>query len=132
MIEIDRTVTTNNELAAVLREYPQLTTLLGFRASLIVQGFITENIPSLNIHCARIPEYVGLGAIANALSAGDYHQVATLHEMVSKIDSGKVIDEEPYTMDPGQPYWQNELIAYQAAIPLIQRLSQKALNTAQV
>ncbi len=127
-ISLDRTVKNNQELAAILKDYPNLQVLLGFRASLIVQGFITEALPSLNIHCARLPDYAGLEAISKALNEGAYEQVATLHEMVSKIDSGKVLDEEPYILEPTKPYWKNELTAYRAGVPLIQRLIHRVLN----
>ena len=73
----------------------------------------------LNIHACSLPDYGGLGSINKALTNNALSQNATLHEVISKIDSGKVVDEVPYQLKKELFYYKNEKIAYQAALKLL-------------
>ena len=48
-----------------------------------------------------------------------YYQKATLHRLIETIDSGEVISEIDYKLDPKKSYLANENIAYSAAIKLL-------------
>lgn len=114
------TITTNAELLELLSsDQPERVFL--FRAGLIVnRSVIGTGIPILNVHCARIPEYGGLGSIDRALADGAHEQVATLHRVTSRIDEGEVLRTAPYRLDPGESYRVNEDRAYEAGMALLQ------------
>lgn len=93
-----------------------------FRAGLIVsKSILGLGVDVLNVHCARIPEYGGLGSLPRALADGACDQVATLHRVTERIDRGEVLDTEPYNLDPTQSFRWNEDIAYEAGIRLLSR-----------
>ena len=54
-----------------------------------------------------------------ALKEKSYYQKATLHRLIETIDSGEVISEIDYKLDPKKSYLANENIAYSAAIKLL-------------
>jgi hypothetical protein len=91
-----------------------------FRAGLIVNRALLAAVREvLNIHCARLPEYGGLGAIPRALRRGDYRQCATMHRVTEQIDAGEVIATLPYDLDPARSYFDNEQVAYEAGMKLL-------------
>jgi folate-dependent phosphoribosylglycinamide formyltransferase PurN len=94
-----------------------------FRAGLIVgPAVLSTGVPVMNIHCARIPEYGGIGSIDRALRDGAYSQCATLHQVTTRIDEGEVHATEPYQLDPADGYCSNEDRAYDAGIRLLKRV----------
>jgi methionyl-tRNA formyltransferase len=112
-------ITNNDELFHFIRQY-RIERVYLFRAGLIISKKILElGVDILNTHCARIPDYGGLGAIPRALRDGAFDQVATLHRITQKIDEGKIIETEPYQLNPGLSYRRNEDIAYHAGIRLL-------------
>jgi len=93
-----------------------------FRAGLIINRIVLDSgAEILNTHCARVPEYGGLGAIARALRDNAFDQVATLHRVTQRIDEGEVIDTEPYQLLPTWTYGRNEDTAYEAGMRLLSR-----------
>jgi len=97
-----------------------------FRAGLIInKSVISLGVPLLNVHCAKIPEFGGIGSIAKALRNKSFEQEATLHEVSKKIDEGKVIDTEKFSLNPNASYCKNETIAYNAGIKLLKRIVEK-------
>jgi folate-dependent phosphoribosylglycinamide formyltransferase PurN len=121
-IEDYQSVTTNKELINYIEEYNPSQIFL-FRAGLIINKQVIEKgIPLKNVHCAKIPEFGGLGVIQKALDAKVYSQCATMHIVTSKIDEGLVIATEPYELNPDKSYKQNEDIAYDAGINLLNRI----------
>ncbi len=96
--------------------------VLCFRAGMILPRTILDMPPTfLNIHAARLPDYGGLGAIQRARLDREFHQLATLHTMVPKVDAGEVLQVEPYQLDPRWSYRACEEVAYGAAIRLAWR-----------
>ena len=91
-----------------------------YRCGLILNKDILD-LPHffLNIHASSLPDYGGLGTINRALKNNALSQNATLHEVISKIDSGKVLDEVPYQLNKKIFYYENEKIAYEAALKLL-------------
>ena len=83
---------------------------------------ISLGVPLLNVHCAKIPEFGGIGSIAKALRNKSFEQEATLHKVSKKIDEGKVIDTEKFSLNPDASYCKNETIAYNAGIRLLKRI----------
>lgn len=93
-----------------------------FRAGLVInREVISKNIPLLNIHCAKVPEYGGLGSIDRAIKNRAVEQNATLHQVTTTIDKGEVFDIEPFQLDIKKSYCANESIAYQAGLKLLLR-----------
>ena len=80
----------------------------------------------MNIHCAKVPDYGGLGSIQKALDEKCYAQNSTLHQVTTTIDQGKVFDTESYKLDPNKSYFTNENIAYKSGLLLLQRTLQKS------
>lgn len=121
-------ITSNSDLLRVIsRLTPEAIYL--FRAGLIInKQIIATGIPILNIHCASLPCYGGLGSIARALYDGAYKQEATLHRVTARIDDGEVLATMPYTLDPKAPYYANEEAAYEAGIALAVKLLDKKEN----
>ena len=114
-------ITSNQSLQELLCSRKFARVLL-FRAGLIINAeSIKTGIPMLNVHCAKIPEYAGLGSIWNAIRDKTWHQEATLHHVTTTIDGGDIVDSEPYALDPKKSYCKNENIAYQAGFRLLKR-----------
>jgi hypothetical protein len=91
-----------------------------FRAGLIVSRSVLDSgLDVLNVHCARVPEFGGIGSIARALAAEAFDQLATLHRVTERIDEGEVLRTRPYRLDPAAPYWKNEDAAYAAGVALL-------------
>ena len=100
----------------------QANRILLFRAGLIVNSTVLKTIPVENIHCARIPDFGGLGSIDRALRAGVLEQTATHHKVTARIDEGEILGLEQYTLNPQTSYRENEDIAYRAGIVLLRRV----------
>jgi folate-dependent phosphoribosylglycinamide formyltransferase PurN len=116
--EVQR-VHSNSDLLKIIREH-KIEKIFLFRVSLIInKRAIGSGAEILNVHCARIPDYGGLGAIMRALRDGAYDQVATLHRVNERIDEGEIIATVPYKLDRNLSYRENEEIAYEAGIQLI-------------
>ena len=114
-------VRSNRELRQILEEQ-KIDTVYLFRAGLIInRALIESGVDLLNIHCADVPEYAGLAALARALEDGALEQNAVMHRVTESIDGGEVLDREPYTLDAKRWYFQNEMTAYKAGIRLLFR-----------
>lgn len=112
-------ISNNSELLDLLRKVEPQRVFL-FRAGLIVSSSVLAcGIPILNLHCARLPEYGGLGSIFRALTNRDYNQQATLHHVTSRIDEGEVLEQVPYRLDPRLSYRANEEVAYGTGMALL-------------
>jgi methionyl-tRNA formyltransferase len=112
----------NGELLKIIKESNAKRVFL-FRAGLIInKKVIDSGVDLMNVHCAKIPEYGGLGVIDRALKDKAFDQLATLHRVTEKIDDGEVLDVEPYRLNPSLSYAKNEMIAYEAGIRLLQKV----------
>jgi methionyl-tRNA formyltransferase len=115
-----KTIKTNYELLILAREL-QITEIYLFRAGLIINKKLLESgISIFNFHCAKIPEYGGLGSIAKALKDKCISQESTLHRVTERIDDGVVIATQPYELNLNSSYRHNENIAYGAGMKLLQ------------
>ncbi len=113
------TIKSNNNLVEILKKNNYEKVIL-FRAGLIVnKKVIDTGINILNIHAASLPDFAGIGSINKALIKKAYCQKATLHRLIKTIDSGEIISEIDYKLDPNKSYLANENIAYSAAIKLL-------------
>lgn len=93
-----------------------------FRAGLLISpAALGAGVPFYNVHAADLPEFGGLGAIARSLRAGRREGFACLHRMVARIDSGDVLEREPYVLAASEGYAVNEERAYAAAERLLRR-----------
>ncbi len=115
-------ISSNSDLLALIRDL-EPTQVLMFRAGLIINRAVIETgIPILNIHCALVPEYGGIGSIARAIRDRALGQAACLHVVTTTIDEGKVIDREPYLLVETDSYSENENRAYAAGVALLRRV----------
>ncbi len=120
-------VRTNSDIESLIKKYT-INTVILFRASIIInKELINSHVEFINTHCARIPDYAGLGAINKALKNKDFDQEATLHHVAAKIDAGKVIATQPYQLNDRFSFGENENIAYDAGIDLIIEFMRKKL-----
>lgn len=121
-------ISSNRDLQAILNSQ-KFDQIILFRAGLIIESsIIDKDIPIYNIHAATIPEYGGLGSIYRAISDNELDQRACLHSVTNKIDEGTVIDFENYKLSKESSYSENENVAYQAAITLLQRTLTNSLG----
>lgn len=118
-------VTSNGDMVRLINLHvPQRVVL--FRAGLIIsRAVLATGVPIMNIHCAKIPEFGGIGSIARALEQKAHHQCATLHQVTDAIDRGVVFDTEAYELDPDSSYCANEDHAYAAGHRLLLRTLQQ-------
>ena len=115
-------IRSNVQLVRIIEEEVPMRIVL-FRAGLIInKAVLSLGVPVMNIHCARLPEYGGLGSINSALRAGSYQQNATLHRVTESIDAGAILETEPYLLDPASSYCENEARAYAAGARLLRRI----------
>ena len=113
------TIKNNGHLLDIIYENKPERIVL-FRAGLVIsKEVISRGIPLMNIHCAKVPEYGGLGSIHRAIKESATSQNATLHQVTKTIDGGQVFDLEPYELDLNKSYCFNENTAYQAGLRLL-------------
>jgi methionyl-tRNA formyltransferase len=112
---------TNNDLINIVKDN-NIEQVVLYRGGLIVnKKFLDTGVKILNIHCAKIPEYGGIGVIDRALRDKAYSQEATLHIITERIDEGRVLAVEPYQLSSFSSYQENEDFAYDAGIKLFNR-----------
>lgn len=121
-IKKHQTIKSNTDLMdAINLNKPNMVIL--FKCGLIInQKVINSGSKILNIHCANLPEYSGLGSIYRAIQEGKLDQHATLHFVEKNIDSGRTIYKLPYRLSESLSYRRNETLAYEAGHQLIQNL----------
>jgi hypothetical protein len=111
----------NNDLIDIIKG-KSIEEIVLYRGGLIVNKKVIElGIKILNIHCAKIPEYGGIGVLDRALNDKSYEQEATLHIITERIDEGEVVAVEPYSLEKKLSYSKNENIAYDAGIKLFNK-----------
>lgn len=114
-------IKSNNELINIVTK-KKIEQVILYRGGLIVnRKFLDTGVKILNIHCAKIPEYGGIGVLYRALQDQSYQQEATLHVITERIDSGEVLAVEPYELNKNISYKENEEIAYNAGTRLFKR-----------
>lgn len=96
--------------------------LIMFRMGILIPEEILGRYRVINVHVAKLPEYAGLGSLLAALDAGDFAQCATAHMATTKVDSGSVLLEIPYSLDPSLTYCRNESVAYAAGVVAVEQL----------
>tara|TARA_B100000242_G_C43055458_1_gene493958 strand:- start:15121 stop:15738 length:618 start_codon:yes stop_codon:yes gene_type:complete len=123
-----KTVNNNYEIEKVILELkPDIIVL--FRAGLIInKRVLSFNIPIYNIHCAKIPEFGGLGAIDKAIKRKILCQAACLYKISSTIDDGIILSERKYFLNLKKSYFFNENIAYQTGLDLLSETLNKSSN----
>ncbi|PIR21820.1 MAG: hypothetical protein COV44_11155 [Deltaproteobacteria bacterium CG11_big_fil_rev_8_21_14_0_20_45_16] len=112
-------IRSNQDLASYIAEH-EIEEIYLFRAGLIVNRKVLElGKPIFNLHCARLPDYGGIGVIDRAIREKAFLQEATLHRVVTSIDNGEVIKTKKYSLDPRKPYRENENLAYDVGLALL-------------
>ena len=115
------TVKNNHDILSVIKKYGIDTAFL-FRTGIIINSSVlATDVNVMNIHCAKLPDYAGLGAIYKALKNEEFYQEATLHRVAKQIDLGETVETLPYALRPELSYRHNEDIAYEAGAKLLAR-----------
>lgn len=118
-------IDSNKDIIDLIQKFNPKRVVL-FRAGLIIsKKVISLNVPIMNIHCAKVPEYGGIGSIQRALKDKHFIQQATLHQVTTTIDKGEVFDTNPYELNPNKSYFFNENIAYKSGLVLLKRTLEK-------
>ncbi len=121
-------VKTNGDVRRILED-ERPDRVVCFRAGLVLSREVLNLGPEfLNIHCADLPEFGGLGAIRRALSQGALAQNACLHEMVAEIDAGRVFHKEPFELSQSVSFAENEERAYQAGRKILVGMVKGEIN----
>ena len=92
--------------------------IIVYRGSYIFPKSIVEKFNIINIHCsdASNENYQGLGSVYKAFKIKEKNPRVTVHELVAKIDAGKILFTKNYKFDFNKSYQFNENIAYDAGI----------------
>ncbi|MGB7318912.1 MAG: formyltransferase family protein [Planktotalea sp.] len=89
--------------------------IICYRAGLVLtRRVLDQPVQFLNVHCADLPKYGGLGTLHRALRDKAFAQNACLHEITTVIDGGRVLHKEPYHLSPTRSFRLNEDVAYAA------------------
>ena len=129
IIKPDATIRKHSEFLEFIESNSDINTIFAFRAGIILQKSLISKLRCINTHYASLPSYGGLGSIQKALDDKAYQQNATIHEMETTIDSGKILLTQPYELNPKLPYWQNELKAALAGVDAAKNFVTKFLIT---
>ena len=108
---------TNKRILMDLRKVnPDL--IIVYKGSYIFPKSIIEKFRIINIHCSdtSIENYRGLGSVYNAFKNKEKNPRVTVHELVAKIDAGKILFTKNYKFDFNRPYLFNENVAYDTGI----------------
>jgi len=116
-----KSIKNNSDLINIIKD-GCIKQIVVYRGGLIVsKKVIGLGVKILNIHCAKIPEYGGIGVLNRALKDKAYEQEATLHIITEGIDEGEVVIVEPYKLEESLSYMENENAAYEAGIKLFNK-----------
>jgi methionyl-tRNA formyltransferase len=114
------TIKSNNDLLEIINKN-EIDAVFMFRVGLYInKDVITSRAKIINFHCARLPEYGGLGVIDRAIKDGALDQEATMYYISKKIDNGETIATRPYQLRSTVSYLENEDTAFSAGIHLMQ------------
>jgi len=103
-------------------EKNEIELVILFRAGLIINSRLLKmKTRFLNIHASKLPDYGGLGTIQKAIDDKAWNQCATLHQVDAKIDAGRALDTEPYTLSRDLSYYRSEEAAYASGRILLKR-----------
>jgi len=107
-------IRTNAEMLELIRTQAP-DRIICYRAGLVLtRKVLDQPVQFLNVHCADLPKYGGLGTLHRALRDKAFTQNACLHEITTVIDGGRVLHKEPYQLSPARSFRRNEDIAYAA------------------
>lgn len=87
-------------LLTLQRYQPQIVALAGFMR--ILGSAVIEHFPQriINIHPSLLPKYPGLNTHQRALDAGDKEHGVTIHLVTSGLDSGPILAQQSFLIDP--------------------------------
>ena len=63
-------------------------------------------IGSLNVHSSLLPAYAGMAGYIHALRNGDPATGVTVHEMVERLDAGRIVGQRRIAIRPGMSVFQ--------------------------
>jgi hypothetical protein len=116
--DYDGQLASNKELVDVINDVKP-DQVLCFRCGLIINQLVLETgVPIYNIHVSSLPEFSGLGTIAQSIIAEAWNQYACLHKIDEGIDTGEVMVKKGYSLNSNLSYKKNEDIAYMAGVHL--------------
>lgn len=110
----------NNKEILSICEKENVNKIILFRCGLIIKpNLFNSKIQIINVHCADLPSYAGLGTIDKALRNNHLEQNVCAHIVNKDIDTGKVLYKMKYFLDPKKTYMENEDFAYKTGYKLL-------------
>jgi methionyl-tRNA formyltransferase len=114
-------INNNKELLKICKKN-NVTTLILFKVGLIINSeLLNSKIKIINIHCADLPAYAGLGAIYKAIKNKDLKQYSCAHIVHKNIDMGNILHKFKYELSLSKTYLENENVAYKAGFELLKK-----------
>ncbi len=98
---------------------PDLVIVFGFSMIIPKQFFETAKFGFYNIHFSLLPSYKGPAPVFWQLKNGEKLTGVSLHEMTEKVDSGFVLLQLPYQIQPTDMYGILHLRLTEMVIPMI-------------
>jgi len=118
------------EFVKIIDSY-QPSHVISFHCGMIFHtSLYSQKILMLNIHCASLPQYPGIGAIINAISDKSVIQNATMHKIISKIDYGETVKTKSFKLNFSKSYKANYQKSISVGIDLLREyMSELNLNS---
>ncbi len=85
-------------------------------------------IGGLNMHRALLPKYKGLKPLKRAIENSEIRTGTTIHKMITKIDSGDIVDQYEISIEKGDDVPALFLKLYPTQYPLMKRALLKLLR----
>lgn len=84
---------TKEQWEKILSMYFDVVISLGFMKH--IPRTIFENVPTLNVHPGKLPDFKGRDPHIQALRAKVDYTAVTIHKVIEELDSGEVVVEVP-------------------------------------
>lgn len=91
-----------NPATAARMKLEEIDVLLCVRSLCIVPDFVIDSVRmlALNLHSALLPDYAGRNTISWSIHNGETEHGATLHVMDKDVDTGDIVAQVRFPLDP--------------------------------
>ena len=115
------------ELSDTVREH-EVDLLLNVHSLYLIRGEILAacRIGAFNLHPGPLPRYAGLNAPSWAIYHGEVEHGVTVHEMVPRIDAGRIAFQERFPIESGDTGFSLMAKCVRAGVPLLGKLADAA------
>lgn len=97
--------------------------LLSVRPGQIFKKSFINNVPQIrNLHCSKLPQYGGIGAVFQALANNEKELGCSIHDVLDeKIDSGTVIAQRVLNTIPSKSVFYHTILLYKLSQEVIRQ-----------